>query len=190
MCNPTLIVAGASAVLQYQVANQQQKAQQEADKRRNELALRNREAKINTTQRQLIEKTKARLTKIGDAEKTSRKKRSMFKVNRENFTGNSYDVLLANYDDTEANYRNRVLGNIERSTFNYLQGTLPAIDNQYDAQSTYVTQVNSGYNALNSGLQFASTYYDYKSKQNRFETDVDPYDYGSSESLSYDGWED
>ena len=76
-----------------------------------------------------------------------------------------------------------VLGNIERSTFNYLQGTLPAIDNQYDAQSTYVTPVNSGYNALNSGLQFASTYYDYKAKQNRFQTDVDPYDYGSSESL-------
>ena len=35
MCNPTLIVAGASAVLQYQVANAQQKAiqdQQQKDK--------------------------------------------------------------------------------------------------------------------------------------------------------------
>ena len=112
------------------------------------------------------------------------------KVNRENQTGNSYDFLLANYYDTEANYRNRVLGNIERSKFNYLQGTLPAIDNQYASQSTYVPQVNSGYNALNSGLTFASSYYDYKSKQNRFETNVDPYDYGTSESLYYDGWED
>ena len=189
MCNP-YIVAGASAVLQYQVANAQQKAQQEADRRRNELALRNREARITTSQRQLIEKTKARLTKIGDAEKTARKKRSMFKVNRENFTGNSYDFLLQNYYSTEGQYKNRILGNIERSKFNYLQGTLPAIDNQYDAQSTYVSPVNSTYNALSSGLTFASTYYDYKAKRNRFETNVDPYDYGTSESLYYDGWED
>ena len=32
MCNPTLIVAGASAVLQYQVANAQQKAIQDQQK--------------------------------------------------------------------------------------------------------------------------------------------------------------
>lgn len=190
MCNPTLAVAGASAVLQYQVATAQQKEARRRAIEQNELALRNREARITSSQRKLIEQTKARLIKIGDAEKTARKKRSIFKVNRENITGNSYDVLLANYYDTEATFRNRVLGNIERSTFNYLQGTLPAIDNQYDAQSTYVTPVNRGYNALNSGLTFASAYYDYKSKQNRFETDVDPYDYGSSESLNYDGWED
>jgi len=190
MCNPTLVVAGASAVLQYQVANQQQKSAQQQAQRQNELALKNRDAKITTSQRQLIEKTKARLTRIGDAEKTSRKKRSIFKTNRENITGNSYEFLLANYYSTEGDYKNRVLGNIERSKFNYLYGTLPAIDNQYQGQSTYVPQVNQGYNALNSGLTFASTYYDYKSKRNRYETDVDPYDYGSSESLSYDGWED
>jgi len=190
MCSPTLVISGASAVLQYQVANEQQKEARRRAIEQNELALKNREAKIANTQRQLIEKTKARLTKIGEAEKISRKKRSIFKVNRENQTGNSYDFLLANYYDTEANYRNRVLGNIERSKFNYLQGTLPAIDNQYASQSTYVPQVNSGYNALNSGLTFASSYYDYKSKQNRFETNVDPYDYGTSESLYYDGWED
>ena len=190
MCNPTLVISGASALLQFQANQAQQKFTRQQQEDQNRIALANREAKIVSSQRQLIEKTKARLTRISDAEKTARKKRSMFKVNRENFTGNSYDVLLANYYDTEANYRNRVLGNIERSTFNYLQGTLPAIDNQYEAQSTYVTQVNKGYNALNSGLTFASTYYDYKAKQNRFETDVDPYDYGTSESLYYDGWED
>jgi hypothetical protein len=190
MCNPTLVVAGASAVMQYQVANTQQKEARRVAIRQNELALKNRDAKITTSQRQLIEKTKARLTRIGDAEKTSRKKRSIFKTNRENIGGNTYDFLLANYYDTEGNYKNRVLGNIERSKFNYLYGTLPAIDNQYEGQSTYVPQVNQGYNALNAGLTFASTYYDYKSKRNRYETNVDPYDYGSSESLSYDGWED
>ena len=36
MCNPTLAIAGASAVLQFQVANEQQKAIQEQQKRQNE----------------------------------------------------------------------------------------------------------------------------------------------------------
>ena len=48
-----------------------------------------------TKGRQLIEKTKGRLEKIGEAEKVARKKRSIFKVNRENITGNTYDFLLA-----------------------------------------------------------------------------------------------
>ena len=57
----------------------------------------------------LLRKLKLELLKIGQAEKISRKKRSTFKVNRENITGNTYDTLLANYYDTEATYRNRVL---------------------------------------------------------------------------------
>ena len=190
MCNPTLIVAGASAVLQYQVANAQQKAVQDQQKRQNEIALRNREQRMVTKTRQLIEKTKGRLEKIGEAEKVARKKRSIFKTNRENFTGNTYDSLLANYYDTEGTYKNRILGNIERSKFNYLQNTLPALDLNYQREATMVSPVTRGYNAMASGLSFASTYYDYKAKQNRYQTDVDPYDYGTSESLYYDGWED
>jgi len=177
MCNPTLVVAGASAVLSYQSATEQQKLQRDQQNRQNELALKNYNTKLNNTTRQLIEKTKSRLTKIGDAEKVSRKKRATFKTNRENFTGVSYDTLLANYYDTEAGYRNRVLGNIERSKFNYLNGTLSAIENQYDAQSTYVSPVTRGYNALNSSLQFAESYYGYKAKQNRYQTNVEKYGY-------------
>ena len=108
MCNPTLIVAGASSVLQYQVANAQQKAIQDQQKRQNEIAMRNREARMVNKGRQLIEKTKSRLEKIGEAEKVARKKRSIFKVNRENITGNTYDFLLQNYYRTEGQYRNRV----------------------------------------------------------------------------------
>ena len=190
MCNPTLIVAGASSVLQYQVANAQQKAIQDQQKRQNEIALQNRERRMVTKTTQLIEKTKSRLEKIGEAEKVARKKRSIFKVNRENITGNTYDFLLANYYDKEATYRNRVLGNIDRSKFNYLYNTLPALDLNYQREATMVSPVTRGYNMASAGLSFASTYYDYKSKQNRFETNTDPYDYGTSESLYYDGWED
>jgi len=190
MCNPTLIVAGASAVLQYQVATEQQKEARKRAIRQNEIAMANLEARTVTKTRQLIEKTKGRLEKIGEAEKVARKKRSIFKTNRENFTGNTYDSLLANYYDTEGTYKNRILGNIERSKFNYLQNTLPALHLNYQREATSVPQVNRGYNAISSGLSFASTYYDYKAKQNRYQTDVDPYDYGTSESLYYDGWED
>ena len=189
MCNP-YIVAGASAVLQYQITTAQQKAVQQQQQRQNEIALRNREAKITSSTRQLIEKTKARITRIGDAEKLSRKKRSIFKVNRENITGNTYDFLLQNYYRTEGQYRNRVLGNIDRSKFNYLYNTLPALDLNYQREATMVSPVTRGYNMASAGLSFASTYYDYKAKQNRFETNTDPYDYGTSESLYYDGWED
>ena len=188
MCNPTLIVAGASAVLQYQVQTAQQKAIKQQQERQNEIALRNRDAKITSSQRQLIEKTKARLTKIGDAEKISRKKRSIFKTNRENFTGNTYASLLANYYDTEGTYRNRILGNIERSKFNYLQGTLPAIENQYLSQSTMVSPVTRGYNAMSSGLSFASTYYDYKAKRNRYGIEEELYGYEGLTSDSSDDY--
>ena len=60
MCNPTLAIAGASAVLQYQVANAQQKAIQDQQKRQNEIALQNRERRMVTKTTQLIEKTKSR----------------------------------------------------------------------------------------------------------------------------------
>ena len=190
MCNPTLIVAGASAVLQYQVQTAQQKAIKQQQERQNEIAMRNREARMVTKGRQLIEKTKGRLEKIGEAEKVARKKRSIFKVNRENITGNTYDFLLQNYYRTEGQYRNRVLGNIDRSKFNYLYNTLPALDLNYQREATMVSPVTRGYNMASAGLSFASTYYDYKANQNRFETNTDPYDYGTSESLYYDGWED
>ena len=190
MCDPLTAVAVASAGLQYKQGKQQQKNIEAQQKRQNEIAMRNREARMVTKGRQLIEKTKGRLEKIGEAEKVARKKRSIFKVNRENITGNTYDFLLQNYYRTEGQYRNRVLGNIDRSKFNYLYNTLPALDLNYHREATMVSPVTRGYNMASAGLSFASTYYDYKAKQNRFETNTDPYDYGTSESLYYDGWED
>ena len=65
MCNPQLAVAGASAVLQFQVANTQQKAIREQEKRQNEIAMRNRELAIASKTRKLIQTTKGRLEKIG-----------------------------------------------------------------------------------------------------------------------------
>ena len=63
MCNPTLIVAGASAVLQYQVANAQQKAIQDQQKRQNEIALASLDKRRVASASKLITKTKAGLEK-------------------------------------------------------------------------------------------------------------------------------
>tara|TARA_R100000697_G_scaffold60029_2_gene73029 strand:- start:969 stop:1550 length:582 start_codon:yes stop_codon:yes gene_type:complete len=177
MCNPTLAIAGAQAVLQFQVANAQQKAIRDQQIRQNEIAMRNREQAIVSKTRGLIQRTKGRLEKIGEAEKISRRKRATFKVNRENVTGNSYDFLLANYYDKEANYRNRILGNIASSKFQYLQD-LKAVDLRYDSQSTYVSPVDRNMNFASSALSFGSTYYNYKAKQNRFQTNNERYGYG------------
>ena len=181
MCNPTLAVAGAQAVLQFQVANAQQKAIRDQQIRQNEIAMRNRELAITSKTRRLIQTTKGRLEKIGQAEKLARKKRATFKVNRENITGNTYDFLLANYYDTEAGYRNRVLGNIESSKFQYLQD-MKATDLRYEAQSTYISPVDRKMNFLNSAIGFGKSYYDYKAKQNA--NDV------NNERLTYDDFND
>ena len=90
--------------------------------------------------------------------------------------------------DKEAGYRNRVLGNIESSKFQYLQD-LKSIDLRYDSQSTYVSPVDRKMNALSSGLSFGSTYYDYKAKQNRYQTNNDKYDYRDFNVDEYD-WQD
>ena len=176
MCNPQLAIAGASAVLQFQVANAQQKAIQEQQKRQNEIAMRNRELAIVSKTRGLIQKTKGRLEKIGAAEKLSRRKRATFKVNRENVTGNTYDFLLANYYATDAGYRNRVLGNIESSKFQYLQD-MKAVDLRYEGQSTYITPVDRKLNFMNSALGFGKSYYDYKAKKNRYDVNNEKLDY-------------
>ena len=68
MCNPTLAIAGAQAVMQYQVANAQQKAVQAQQRRQNEIALRNRNQAIVSKQRKLIQITKGRLEKIGEGD--------------------------------------------------------------------------------------------------------------------------
>ena len=66
MCNPTLAIAGAQAVLQFQVANAQQKAIRDQQIRQNEIAMRNREQAIVSKTRGLIQRTKGRLEKIGE----------------------------------------------------------------------------------------------------------------------------
>tara|TARA_B100000959_G_C14977357_1_gene622059 strand:+ start:986 stop:1552 length:567 start_codon:yes stop_codon:yes gene_type:complete len=184
MCNPYVIM-GASALMQYQVATAQQKAVQEQQKRQNKIAMQNRNLGVVSKTRGFIQKTKARLEKIGEAQKISRRKRAKFKVNKEGFTGQSYDFLLANYYDHEASYRNRILGNIESSKFQYLQD-MKAVDLRYDSQSTYLSPVDRSLNAINSGLGFASNYYGYKAKQNSSQTNIERYGY---EDFNYKEYE-
>ena len=56
MCNPTLVVAGLSAGLQYQQSIQAQKAQRDAQIRQNEIAKKNLENRRTNLQAKLIQK--------------------------------------------------------------------------------------------------------------------------------------
>lgn len=176
MCNPQLVIAGATAVLSYQQQTAQQKAMADAQRRQNEIALRNREAGIASKSRELIQKTKADLQKLGKVEKDQRRKMSSFKARDAGFYGATYDSLLGNYYRNIGEYRNTVLSNIDSRAFQYNKD-LEYLDLRYDAQSTYVQPVDRGMNALSSGLGFAKSYYDYKASKNLSDADNKAYDY-------------
>lgn len=164
MCNPTLIVAAASAAFTYQQSVDAQKTQREAQIRQNQIALKNLENRRANQQTELIQKTTRNLQKIGKAETEYRRRRATFMSMDKGFTGNTYEGLLANYYDFEGQYRNAVLGNIETDKAQFRNDYLTG-NNIYDSQTTYVTNVNYAGSAVNSGLQFATSYYNYKAQQ-------------------------
>ena len=92
-------------------------------------------------------------------------------------------MLLVNYYDSEAQYRNTVMGNIEKNVFQF-DRTQEALQTQYDAQSTFVTTPDYLYTAGASAITFAGSYYDYKAKKNASGQEKSFYDY------NYDGADD
>ena len=175
MCNPTLIVAGLSAGMQYQQSIAQQKIAQQQQIRQNQIAKTNQIQRSKAESLKLKQSTEANLEKLRLAERKSRRDRSTFMVNK-NYTGNNYNMLLANYYDSEAQYRNTVFGNISKNVAQF-DRTQEALQTQYDAQSTYVMSPDYKYTAGASALSFASSYYDYKAKQNQAGTTSEYYTY-------------
>ena len=175
MCNPTLIVAGLSAGLQFAQAQSQAKAIQAQQQRQNEIALANLAQRRKAESLKLRQSTSKNLKKMEQAEKDVRRRRARFTAGK-TFTGNTYNTLLANYYRSEADYRNTVLGNIQQNKFQFNR-TMEALSTQYDAQSTYVTAPNFMYTAGASALSFAGDYLDYKTKMNANNVNNDYYTY-------------
>ena len=175
MCDPTLVIACASAMMQYQQSIKQQQYQWWQQQKQNELALRNLKFRRKAETLKLRQSSEKNLKKLELAEKLSRRKRATFKA-KKTFTGNTFNTLLANYYDSISSYRNVVLGNIEKNVFQYGE-TQKALTNQYDAQSTYTVAPDYLYTAGASALSFAGSYYEYKARQNANDVNPDYYSY-------------
>jgi len=175
MCNPTLAISALTAGLQYQQAITLQKNEELKAKRQNEIALANLEYRRKASSLKLRQSTEKNLAKMAEAEKLIKRKRATFKAAK-TFDGNTFNTLLANYYRSEGNYRNTVLGNIQKNKFQFSE-TQKALTTQYDAQSTYVIAPDYMYTAGASALSFANDYYDYKAKKNANNVNYDYYDY-------------
>ena len=175
MCNPMLAISGLTAVMSYQQSIAQQKYAEQQAKRQNEIALANLEYRRRTSSLKLRQSTEKNLAKIKEAEQLIRRKRATFKAAK-TFDGNTFNTLLANYYRSEGNYRNTVLGNIQKNKFQFGE-TQKYLTNQYDAQSTYVIAPDYMYTAGASALSFANDYYSYKAKKNANNVNYDYYDY-------------
>ena len=175
MCNPTLAISALTAGLQYQQAITLQKNEEMKAKRQNEIALANLEYRRKASSLKLRQSTEKNLAKMAEAEKLIKRKRATFKAAK-TFDGNTFNTLLANYYRSEGNYRNVVLGNIQKNKFQF-DRTQEALTTQYDAQSTYVIAPDYMYTAGASALSFANDYYSYKAKKNANNVNYDYYDY-------------
>ncbi len=183
MCNPTLVVAGLSAGMQYQQAIAQQKIAEQQANRQNEIAAQNLAYRRKASVLKLKQSTEKNLKKIEEAKKEIRRRKATV-IAGKTFTGNTYNTLLANYFRSEANYRNTVLGNIQKNKFQF-DRTQEALTTQYDAQSTYVIAPDYLYTAGASALAFAGDYYSYKAKKNANNVNTDYYGYAQTDIKDY-----
>ena len=183
MCSPTLAVAALSAGMQYQQAITQQKIEEERAKRQNKIALANLQYRRKASALKLRQSTEKNLSKLKKAEELIRRRKATV-IAGKTFTGNTYNTLLANYFRSEANYRNTVLGNIQKNKFQF-DRTQEALTTQYDAQSTYVIAPDYMYTAGASALAFAGDYYSYKAKKNANNVNTDYYGYAQTDIKDY-----
>ena len=183
MCNPTLAVAALSAGMQYQQSITQQKYAEMQAKRQNEIALANLEYRRKASSLKLRQSTEKNLAKIKEAEQLIRRRKATV-IAGKTFTGNTYNTLLANYYRSEANYRNTVLGNIQKNKFQFDQRQT-ALTTQYDAQAAYTIAPDYLYTAGASSLAFAKDYYDYKAKKNANNVNRDYYSYAQTDISDY-----
>ena len=175
MCNPTLAISALTAGMQYQQSIALQKNEELKAKSLNEIALANLEYRRKASSLKLRQSTEKNLAKMAEAEKLIKRKKATV-IAGKTYTGNTYNTLLANYYRSEGNYRNTVLGNIQKNKFQFDQ-TQTALTTQYDDQSTYVIAPDYMYTAGASALSFANDYYDYKAKKNANNVNYDYYDY-------------
>jgi hypothetical protein len=157
-----LIASVASAGIQYQTTNAQQKAQQQAQQRQNELARQNaiqRYAAEGLKIRQIASQTSA---KGLEASKKTRSAQAQYITQAGDAGGlmlsGSTDALMRDFYRVDGNYKNSLTQNLKLNE-NQFRRNLEAIQFGQESQSTYVTAPNPELNFATQVLNVANTYY-------------------------------
>ena len=157
-----LIASVASAGIQYQATNAQQKAQQQAQQRQNELARQNaiqRYAAEGLKIRQIASQTSA---KGLEASKKTRSAQAQYVTQAGDAGGlmlsGSTDALMRDFYRVDGNYKNSLTQNLKLNESQFRRN-LEAIQFGQESQSTYVTPPNPELNFATQVLNVANTYY-------------------------------
>jgi type II secretory pathway pseudopilin PulG len=157
-----MIASVASAGIQYQATNAQQKAQQQAQNRQNELARQNaiqRYAAEGLKIRQITSQTSA---KGLEASKKTRSAQAQYVTQAGDAGGlamsGSTDALMRDFYRVDGNYKNSLTQNLKLNESQFRRN-LEAIQFGQESQSTYVTAPNPELNFATQVLNVANTYY-------------------------------
>jgi len=157
-----MIMSVASAGMQYQATNAQQKATQTAQNRQNDLA------RQNNIQRSAAEGLKIRqittqfAQKGFEAGKKTKAAAAQYTAAAGDAGGlamsGSTNALMADFWRTEGNYKNSLTQNLGINENQYRRN-LEAIQFGQESQSTYVSAPNPELNFATAALNVANTYY-------------------------------
>ena len=165
MCSPTLALTVASigsSALQYKAQKTQQKAQQQAQIRQNNLAKKNAQVRYASAQLKIRQELSKSAQSDLKGTLKARKARATYIAGVGDAGGlaisGSTNALLANYYRTEGNFRNAIRNNMDINISQF-ERNLEAIQFGQESQSTYVTPPNPNLLFATQALNVANTYY-------------------------------
>lgn len=157
-----LIASVASAGIQYQTTNAQQKAQQQAQQRQNELARQNAIQRYAAEGLKIRQLTSQSAQKGFEADKKTKSAQAQYVTQAGDAGGlamsGSTNALMADFYRTQGNYNASLTRNLQINESQFRRN-LEAIQFGQESQSTYVTAPNPELNFATQVLNVANTYY-------------------------------
>ena len=157
-----LIASVASAGIQYQATNAQQKAQQQAQNRQNELARQNAIQRYAAEGLKIRQLTSQSAQKGFEADKKTKSAQAQYVTQAGDAGGlamsGSTNALMADFYRTQGNYNASLTQNLKLNESQFRRN-LEAIQFGQESQSTYVTPPNPELNFATQALNVANTYY-------------------------------
>ena len=157
-----LIASVASAGIQYQATNAQQKAQQQAQNRQNDLARQNAIQRYAAEGLKIRQLTSQSAQKGFEGDKKTKSAQAQYVTQAGDAGGlmmsGSTNALMADFYRTQGNYNASLTKNLQINESQFRRN-LEAIQFGQESQSTYVTPPNPELNFATQALNVANTYY-------------------------------